>query len=406
MAATDSISIHNQFPGAIEARPLTILVLFPSQLLTDNRPHGDGRLAWGYIRALSERGHTLHVAARNVDFVEPPPPNVFVYSLSCTRSSETLLERLRFMRSVRSLIRKLHIRFDLVHELNPVYRGVSLSLLDQHVPLVLGPFPPAWPADSGATLDVGITRYFPALLKRRVAELQQSRASALLLMTPAAIDRVARPGGGRIFELPPGLDIDFFQPHADLYDGSPSILFLANLNRRKGIFTLLEAFVLVRERIPEARLTVAGGGAEYAIVSKQIADMGLTNSVEMVGEVARASVPALMAKHSVYCLPSYGEPFATSVLEAMACGRPVVITNAGGLPSVVSEAGGRLATPRDPNTLAEALVEVLGSRTLQDSMGKHNRSVMVERFSWSRVADRLEQIYRVVLQEKRSKIVH
>ena len=406
MAATDSISIHNQFPGAIEARPLTILVLFPSQLLTDNRPHGDGRLAWGYIRALSERGHTLHVAARNVDFVEPPPPNVFVYSLSCTRSSETLLERLRFMRSVRSLIRKLHIRFDLVHELNPVYRGVSLSLLDQHVPLVLGPFPPAWPADSGATLDVGITRYFPALLKRRVAELQQSRASALLLMTPAAIDRVARPGGGRIFELPPGLDIDFFQPHADLYDGSPSILFLANLNRRKGIFTLLEAFVLVRERIPEARLTVAGGGAEYAIVSKQIADMGLTNSVEMVGEVARASVPALMAKHSVYCLPSYGEPFATSVLEAMACGRPVVITNAGGLPSVVSEAGGRLATPRDPNTLAEALVEVLGSRTLQDSMGKHNRSIMVERFSWSRVADRLEQIYRVVLQEKRSKIVH
>ena len=108
MAATDSISIHNQLPGAIEARPLTILVLFPSQLLTDNRPHGDGRLAWGYIRALAGRGHTLHVAARNVDFVEPPPPNVFVYSFSCTRSSETLLERLRFMRSVRSLIRKLH----------------------------------------------------------------------------------------------------------------------------------------------------------------------------------------------------------------------------------------------------------------------------------------------------------
>ena len=348
----------------------------------------------------------MHVAARNVDFVEPPPPNVFVYSLRCTRSSETLLERLRFMRSVRSLIRKLHTRFDLVHELNPVYRGVSLSLLDQHVPLVFGPFPPAWPADSGVTLDVGITRYFPAPLKRRVAELQQSRASALLLMTPAAIDRVARPGGGHIFELPPGLDIDVFQPHPDLYDGRPSVLFLANLNRRKGIFTLLEAFVLVRERIPEARLTIAGGGAEYAIVSKRIADMGLTNSVEMVGEVPRASVPALMAKHSVYCLPSYGEPFATSVLEAMACGRPVVITNAGGLPSVVSEAGGRLATPRDPQTLASALREVLGPRALQDSMGQHNRNVMVERFSWSRVADRLEHIYRVVLQERRSKVVH
>ena len=407
MAATDSVPIHNQIPGKVERslQPLTILVLFPSQLLTDNRPHGDGRLAWGYIRALAERGHTLHVAARNVDFSEPPPPNVLVYSLNCTRSSETLLERLRFMHSVRSLIRRLHTNFDIVHELNPVYRGVSLSLLDQHVPLVLGPFPPAWPADSGATLDVGITRYFPAPLKRKVADLQQSRASALLLMTPAAIDRVVRPAGGRIFELPPGLDIDFFQPHPDLYDGKPSILFLANLNRRKGIFTLLEALVFVRERIPEARLTIAGGGPEYAMVSKQIEDMGLKHAVEMIGEVPRASVPQLMAKHSAYCLPSYGEPFATSVLEAMACGRPVVITNAGGLPSVVSEAGGRLATPRDPLTLAEALVEVLSSRTLQDSMGRHNRSVMVERFSWSRVADQLEQIYRTVLQEKRAKIV-
>jgi glycosyltransferase involved in cell wall biosynthesis len=162
----------------------------------------------------------------------------------------------------------------------------------------------------------------------------------------------------------------------------------------------------VREQIPEARLTVAGGGTEYAIVSKQIADMGLSSSVEIVGEVPRSSVPALMAKHSVYCLPSYGEPFATSVLEAMACGRPVIITNAGGLPSVVSEAGGRLATPRDPQTLASALVEILGSRTLQDSMGQHNRNVMVERFSWSRVADRLEHIYQTVLQEKRSKVVH
>ena len=181
----------------------------------------------------------------------------------------------------------------------------------------------------------------------------------------------------------------------------PSILFLANLNRRKGIFTLLEAFVLVREQVPEAHLTIAGGGPEYAVVSKKVAEMGLSNSVQMLGEIPRTSVPELMAKHSVYCLPSYGEPFATSVLEAMACGRPVVITNAGGLPSVVSEAGDAWRHPRDPLTLASALAEILSSHALQDSMGQHNRAVMVERFSWSRVADQLEQIYRTVLQEKR-----
>ena len=58
---------------------LRIFVAHPSALLTDHRPHGDGLVAYGFIRGLAERGHELHVAAEEVDLREPPPPNVHVY---------------------------------------------------------------------------------------------------------------------------------------------------------------------------------------------------------------------------------------------------------------------------------------------------------------------------------------
>ena len=120
--------------------------------------------------------------------------------------------------------------------------------------------------------------------------------------------------------------------------------------------------------------------------------------VRVLGRVDRENVPALMRQHSVYCLPSYGEPFATSLLEAMACGLPVVATRAGGLPHLVSDAGGRLVPPRDVEALATALVEILGSSELQRAMGQHNRRRVETDFEVETTVDRLERAYSAVLQ--------
>jgi glycosyltransferase involved in cell wall biosynthesis len=104
-----------------------------------------------------------------------------------------------------------------------------------------------------------------------------------------------------------------------------------------------------------------------------------------------------MRWHSVYCLPSIGEPFGMTVLEAMACGLPVVGTRAGGIPDLLSAQGGRLVPPRDPVALATALIEVLRSPDLQRTMGRHNRARVEEAFDIERTVDRLEAVYESIL---------
>jgi glycosyltransferase involved in cell wall biosynthesis len=77
----------------------------------------------------------------------------------------------------------------------------------------------------------------------------------------------------------------------------------------------------------------------------------------------------------------------------MACARPVVATAAGGLQHLVPDAGGRKVPPGDAAALADALAEVLGDAELRRAMGAHNREVVEERFAWSRVGERLEELY-------------
>jgi hypothetical protein len=128
----------------------TIFVPHCSSLLTDHRPHGDGLIAHGFLRRLAERGHHLHIAASQVDLAEPLPPNAHVHVL--TTRGGAISSRVGYMRAVRQLFHRLQrsVRFSLIHQLNPVYTGISLALAGSPLPLVLGPYIPKWPHDPAA----------------------------------------------------------------------------------------------------------------------------------------------------------------------------------------------------------------------------------------------------------------
>ena len=100
-----------------------------------------------------------------------------------------------------------------------------------------------------------------------------------------------------------------------------------------------------------------------------------------------------MQSCAVYCLPSYGDPAPLAAVEAMACGRPVVATDAGGLGYLVPDEGGARVPPGNAGALADALGRILGDPALARSMGEHNRRLVEERYAWPRVVDRLEDLY-------------
>ena len=177
------------------------------------------------------------------------------------------------------------------------------------------------------------------------------------------------------------------------------MLFLANLRAHKGIFVLLDAFARIAAEVPDARLLVAGGGRESEEVRRRVRTSPALRRVELLGEVERERVLGVMRGCAVYCLPSFDEPFGMTALEAMACAKPVVVTNAGGVRHLVDDKGGRRVAPGDACALATALREVLLDPALRRAMGEHNRALVEERYSWTRVVDRLEGLYHEAIED-------
>jgi glycosyltransferase involved in cell wall biosynthesis len=389
---------------------LNIFVPHCSDLLTDHLPHGDGLIAHGFITNLARRGHHLHVAAQRVDVREPLHRNITVHQIPLARVGR-IPSRIEYMFRLRSLFSRLKKdhRFDLIHQLNPVYTGVSLSLAGSGLPLVLGTYVARWPDDPDSIASRG--KWIGgalALGRSLISQAQQRNADAILLTTPAACNRLPRPNAvrDRVHMLPHGLDTELFCPEtgwdsdARVLAGqeNPSILFFANVVARKGILTLVDAFSTVAREIPNSLLRIAGDGPALAEVKRRVAGLSCAGRIEFLGRQERALAPRLYRDCSVYCLPSHGEPYATTVLEAMSCGKPVVVTNAGGLPYMVHERGGKRVPVGDSVSLANALIELLRDPSQRLAMGRYNRELVATTMTWEHVAQQLEEIYRQTLQ--------
>lgn len=388
------------------SKSFTIFVPHCSALLTDHRPYGDGLIAHGFIEHLARRGHRLHVAAQKAALREPLHPNVTLYELSCS-SSGKLARRAEYMVRVRRLLsslRKKH-RFDLIHQMNPVFTGISLALSGSGLPLVLGTYVARWPDDPDSLSGVGWSKRAIQAGRNAVSALQQWQADALLLTTPAAWNRMPNPDAvrGRAHFLPHGIDTELFSPSADTTpnigrtDEPPSVLFFANISKRKGIFTLIEAFPAVLRKFPTAKLVVAGEGPALAEVKRCVADRGYIQRVDFLGRQERSEAPALYRRCSVYCFPSFGEPYGTTLVEAMSCGKAVVASNSGGPAHLVSAKGGVSFPAGDVSALSHALCDLLRDPERRAAMGRHNRQAVEATMSWDYVAERLESIYEIML---------
>ena len=171
-----------------------------------------------------------------------------------------------------------------------------------------------------------------------------------------------------------GIDTEAFQPTESSHESRISILFLANLTRRKGILWLIEAFELVAESDPRCVLLIAGTGPDEVEVHKRAIRSPAAARIEFLGKISRDAVPKVLNASTVYCLPSFEEPFGMTALEAMACGRPVVGTRAGGLGLLLDDDGSLKVEPGNVQELASALQEILSSPLRRASMGTHNRS--------------------------------
>lgn len=169
------------------------------------------------------------------------------------------------------------------------------------------------------------------------------------------------------------------------------VVFLSNLVERKGVPALVEAVDALADRsLPPFQVEVAGSGPFSGEVE------GLADRHDWVtyhGYVSEDEKRRLLGEGSVYVLPTHAEGLPIAMLEAMAGGNAVVSTGVGAIPAVVGEENGVIVEPRDPDGLADALADLVASPERVERMGRRNRQLVRQRYSWADAVETLLSLY-------------
>ena len=179
----------------------------------------------------------------------------------------------------------------------------------------------------------------------------------------------------------------FWLPHH-----APVVGNVAALVPHKGQRYLVEAAQLVVREIPDARFVVLGEGELREHLEKQVHDHHLEKHVLLPG--FRTDVIGCIKAFDVFVLSSVTEGLGTSLLDAMACSRAIVATEAGGIPEIVEDGvNGLLVPPRDAAALARAIVALLSDETLRRRLGEAGFARVNERFTVERMVEETASVY-------------
>jgi glycosyltransferase involved in cell wall biosynthesis len=229
----------------------------------------------------------------------------------------------------------------------------------------------------------------------------------MFIAASTAIERILRADGipaSRIVTVHEGIDADriaHIEPasvHEALWlpTQAPVVGNVAALVTHKGHRHLIDAAAILLRDVPDARVVILGDGELRATLEHQVKQLHLEKHVLLPG--FREDVLALLKGFDIFVMSSETEGLGTSILDAMACGKPVVGTNTGGIPEVIEDGvTGLLVEPRHPEALAEAITILLRDDGLRTRMGAAGLARVREHFTVDRMIEATIAVYEQVL---------
>jgi glycosyltransferase involved in cell wall biosynthesis len=349
---------------------------------------GIGYYAWNLARFLTKQGHEIHLVTRggprkstkeiieNVTVWKPPylpvyPLHAYLHGLFTDW-----------------LLTKLQSGFDLLHLHTPLikYPRTKLpTLVTVHTTMR---------ADVGS-IDLNCLTAFLARFQvpfsiqlenevfRKAAKIATVADSVAMEVTAYGIDY------RKVLVLGNGVDTQIFNSNVVKSDlPRPYILTVGRLGLRKGLEDLTQCAKRVVELYPGIDFVFAGEGPLRDRLQNQIKMLGLNKRVRLIGHIFdRQQMACLYRGAAAYVHPAHYEGLPTSLLEAMACGRPVVATAVSGALDVLEHGwNGLLAPPRDPDALAQALINILKSPSLGKKLGTNAINTVLTRYAWNIVS--------------------
>lgn len=211
----------------------------------------------------------------------------------------------------------------------------------------------------------------------------------------------------KISVVPNGVEADKFalsrgdgtgSGHSDI---RISVLFMGPVGKRKGAFDLLEAIPAVRQKVKDIVFIFSGKGefeGELELFKRKVAEKGLEGCVRLTGDISGQEKIDRYISSDIFAMPSYAENFPNSVLEAMAAGLPVVVSDVGAIPEFVKDGvNGFIVKAGDAGAIAAKIATLAMDGDLRGSIGKSNRELVRQKYDMPIIAGMLDRIYQGLL---------
>lgn len=195
----------------------------------------------------------------------------------------------------------------------------------------------------------------------------------------------------KIRVVPNAVDTSLFKPGEE---NGNKLVWVGRFVPEKGIQYLVKAAKIVLSEHDDVKFVLVGEGPLRLYIMKLATKNGLKEKISFAGKMSQREVAQVMQSASVFVLPSLREGFPKTLLEAMACGKPVIASNIPGVNNVIGNTrGGILVPPKEPKALAETIVELLDDKSLRLKLGSRARQLVLERYNWTTVSDQIESVY-------------
>jgi glycosyltransferase involved in cell wall biosynthesis len=381
-----------------------VLVSSASHILSDYLLTSEGTHCYNLFKQLNKYGYEFEALSGFVR-LRSQLNNVCFHQVGSFKTSPTSSAFRRLMFHGEFLLRSLaeakrilkRKRIDIVHHMLPAvvnYTFSPLALVNGlKQPFIFGPI-------SKRYYYIPFTERILFPLTSRLHKETIKKCAKIITITGQIKNMYVKTFDERnIAVIPFGVDTEVFKPpRVEEQREGCEVLYAGALYPLKGVHDLIRAIANVRKRGLRAELMIVGEGQQKEALTALTRVLGIEEHVKFEGFVPYSEMPQYYKRCDIFCFPTMGEPFGKAVVEAMACGKPVIATNIGGPAEIIQDkVDGVLVPPSNPEEIAQQIMRLIEDKNERRRMGEKARETAVNRFSWSKIAEKYHQLYSQLL---------
>jgi glycosyltransferase involved in cell wall biosynthesis len=306
-----------------------------------------------------------------------------------------------------------------IFRLVPFLRALSTMSREVHLMHVMANSGWAWFLCAAPAIRAAVRHGVPVIVNYRggLAREFLAKSSARVIPTLRRVDALIVPSrflqevfaqyGVQAEIIPNVVNLEVFRPRLESSASArPHVVITRNLEALYGIDTAIRAAAIVRKEVPGLVMSIAGSGPERERLEGLTAELGLADAIRFTGRLEVAEVAALYAQADLVLNPSRADNTPNALLEAAACGVPILSTNVGGVPYLVEHGRSAwLVPPDDPELMAQGISQLLRNFALRATL-RANGLALASSCSWGTVKQQWLDLYDRVARQRSRQMLH